>query len=209
MSLTGGSRHRRRGAQLVSALLDAAWSELLENGYDGFTIDAVAVRAGTSRAVIYRRWPSKQELVRGVLAHRGANNWPPPSDTGSLRSDLIALMRQANETRIGVALLVSVRLVAYYKETSTSIADLIDVMPGNHQAVVAQIIERGIERGEIDPAKLTPRIARLPFDLYRYEVLMTFQPVPEATIAEIVDTLFLPLVTPNNWPATPDAQSDG
>lgn len=209
MSLTREPRHRRRGAQLESALLDAAWSELLENGYDGLTIDAVAARAGTSRAVIYRRWPTKQELVRGTLAHRGANNWPPPSDTGSLRGDLIALMRQANQTRMGVALLVGVRLMAYYQETGTSIADLIDVMPGNHQAVVALIIERGIQRGEIDPAKLTPRIARLPFDLYRYEVLMTFQPVPDPTIDEIVDTVFLPLVTPTTGTPTPGRKRDG
>ncbi|WP_432990252.1 TetR/AcrR family transcriptional regulator [Dactylosporangium sp. CA-233914] len=197
------STQRRRGAELESALLDAAWAELLEAGYDGFTIDAVAIRAGTSRAVLYRRWPTKQDLVRAALGHGAGNDLPPPPQTGSLRGDLIALLRQANQTRIDVATLVMVRLGAYYKETGTSIADLREVMPGNHQAVVQQIIERAVERGEIDPAKLTPRIARLPFDLFRYELMMTLEPVPDATIEEIIDTTFLPLVTPGRTPRRP------
>jgi hypothetical protein len=67
-SSTDGAR-RRRGPALEEALLDAAWTELTERGYDDMTIDAVAVRAGTSRAVLYRRWPNKQELVLATLAH--------------------------------------------------------------------------------------------------------------------------------------------
>ncbi|MCO6003758.1 TetR/AcrR family transcriptional regulator C-terminal ligand-binding domain-containing protein [Actinoallomurus purpureus] len=51
-------------------------------------------------------------------------------------------------------------------------------------------------RGEIDPARLTPRIAELATDLLRHELLMTLQPVPEETITEIVDDIFLPLVRP-------------
>ena len=58
---------RRRGEVLEKALLDAAWAELTERGYDDLTVDAVATRAGTSRAVLYRRWPSKQELVLATL----------------------------------------------------------------------------------------------------------------------------------------------
>ena len=71
LNSTGGDQkpQRRRGAALEEALLDAAWSELSERGYDDMTIDAVAVRAGTSRAVLYRRWPNKQELVLAALAH--------------------------------------------------------------------------------------------------------------------------------------------
>jgi len=57
------------------------------------------------------------------------------------------------------------------------------------------IVRRAVERGEIDPARLTPRIAALPFDLVRQEVMMTLAPVPKDTIVEIVDDIFLPLVT--------------
>jgi AcrR family transcriptional regulator len=54
---------RRYGAALERALLGAAWEELRESGYAGFTIDAVARRAGTSRPVLYRRWPNRAQLV--------------------------------------------------------------------------------------------------------------------------------------------------
>jgi len=56
-------------------------------------------------------------------------------------------------------------------------------------------MRRAVQRGEIDPARLTPRIAALPFDLVRHEVMMTLAPVPKDTIIEIVDDIFLPLVT--------------
>ena len=70
MSLTKSARapQRRRGAALENALLDAAWDELVEKGYDGFTIESVAERAQTARAVIYRRWATKPELMRAAIA---------------------------------------------------------------------------------------------------------------------------------------------
>jgi hypothetical protein len=57
------------------------------------------------------------------------------------------------------------------------------------------IIARAIERGEIDPARITPRVAALPFDLFRHEVLMTQAPVPDEVIEEIVDSIALPVMT--------------
>ena len=57
-----------------------------------------------------------------------------------------------------------------------------------------QVIERAVARGEIDPARLTPRIRSLPVDLVRHDVIMTQQPVHDATLVEFVDRIFLPLV---------------
>src|SRR4051812_21660767 len=102
-----GVRRRRRGQELEDALLDAAWDELTEQGYDTFTIDAVAARAGTSRPVIYRRWPGKHELVRAAIGHNFAKGRRPLPDTRTLRGDIVALLRQANETRTGVAAFLS------------------------------------------------------------------------------------------------------
>jgi len=62
-----GGRTRRRGAALEAALLDAAWDELQVTGYQAMTMEAVADRAGTSRAVLYRRWPKRAELVVATL----------------------------------------------------------------------------------------------------------------------------------------------
>ena len=60
---------RRRGQVLENALLDAAWAELCEKGYEGFTVEGVATRAATARTVIYRRWPTRPELLRAAVAH--------------------------------------------------------------------------------------------------------------------------------------------
>ena len=54
---------------------------------------------------------------------------------------------------------------------------------------------RAAERGEIDPARLTPRIIDLPLDLFRDEMMMTLKPVPDHVLRQIVDDIFIPLVT--------------
>jgi AcrR family transcriptional regulator len=189
-------QRRRRGADLERALLDAAWAELNERGYEAFTMDAVAGRAGTSRPVLYRRWPGKHELVRAAIRHAGAQARPRLPDTGSLRGDLIALLKQANKTRLGIIIVLGLHLGTYYRETGTSAADLRDTLAGGHGAAVDEIFRRAIERGEVDPATLTPRIAKLPFDLVRQQIMMTLEPVPADELEEIVDTIFLPLVRP-------------
>ncbi|MEU4746994.1 helix-turn-helix domain-containing protein, partial [Actinosynnema sp. NPDC023658] len=65
-----GIKSRRRGAQLEQAILDAAWDELCEVGYARLTIEGVAIRAGTSKSVIYRRWGSRAELALAAWFRR-------------------------------------------------------------------------------------------------------------------------------------------
>src|ERR1700728_916175 len=101
---------RRRGRALEEALLESAWAELTDRGYDDFTIDAVAGRGGTSRAVLYRRWPDKQQLVLAALAYAAGKDVVVAPDTGSLRGDVIGLLQRANEVRIGLATLVFTQL---------------------------------------------------------------------------------------------------
>jgi len=57
------------------------------------------------------------------------------------------------------------------------------------------ILERAVRRGEVDPARLSPRIRSLPVDIVRRDLIMNQQPVPDSTLVEIVDKIFLPLVT--------------
>lgn len=185
---------RRRGAALEAALLDAAWTELTECGYDDMTIDAVAARAGTSRAVLYRRWPNKQELVLAALAHEVTKDVVMTPDTGSLRDDVVELLQQANKLRVGLVAALMTRLGGFYQQTGRSLADLRAFVQGERDAVLEQIIQRAIDRGEIQPEQVTGRIARVPVELFRYEILMTLQPLPDEAIEEIVDTIFLPLL---------------
>ncbi|BBY09772.1 TetR/AcrR family transcriptional regulator [Mycobacterium marseillense] len=195
MSLnSAGVSRRRRGPALEEALLDAAWTELTERGYDELTIDAVAVRAGTSRAVLYRRWPNKQELALAAVAHEVAKDVVVAPDTGSLRGDVIALLRQANKVRVGVVVPLLTRLGGFYQQTGSSLADLETRVRGRRDDALEQAIQRAVDRGEIERDQLTERIARLPVDLFRYEVLMTLRPLPDEAIEEIVDTVWLPLL---------------
>jgi AcrR family transcriptional regulator len=193
LNLTGAPQ-RRRGPALQEALLDAAWAELIERGYDDLTIDAVAVRAGTSRAVLYRRWPGKQELVLAALQHAVAKDVVVAPDTGSLRGDVIALLKEANKVRVGLAAQLVTRLGGFYRQTGASLADLSAFVQGGRDAILEQTIQRAIDRGEIEPEQVTGRIARLPVDLFRYEILMTLRPLSDEAIEEIVDTVWLPLL---------------
>ncbi len=187
-------QRRRRGAALEQALLNAAWTEVTERGYDAFSIEGVAERAGTSRAVLYRRWPTKPQLVRAAIAHALNQGQHEAPDTGTVRGDLIEVLRRANATRAPLAVLLTVQLAPYYLETSTSLADLREFLLEGRTAQLDVILQRATRRGELDPDKLTPRLRNLPFDLFRHELLMTLKPVPEPVITEIVDSVFLPLV---------------
>lgn len=185
---------RRRGHVLEEALLEAAWAELTERGYDEFTFDAVAERAGTSRAVLYRRWPRKPDLVHAALMSEVGKGLITTPDTGTLRGDVIGLLRQANEKRVRLATLLVSRMGDFYREADTNLAELSALAQGGRESVLDEAIERAIARGEIRPEHVTGRIARLPIDLFRNELIFTLRPVPDETILEIVDTIFLPLL---------------
>src|SRR4051812_2704815 len=90
---------RRRGAELESALLDAAWEELDANGFAALTMEAVAARAGTSRPVLARRWASRSDLALAAIRHHFAADPLQVPDHGSLREDPLDLLRQMSTRR--------------------------------------------------------------------------------------------------------------
>lgn len=192
---------RRRGVALEEALLDATWEELVEKGYDGLTIEAVADRAQTSRAVIYRRWPTKPDLVLAALAHQRKKERIEVPDTGSVREDLIEVLRRLGLSRARLGIAVAIRMGGYFSDTGSSMTELRAMFVAGGGPALDTILARAVERGEIVPAKLTPRVAALPYDLYRAEVMMTLKPVPDAVIESIVDEVFLPLVRPTSCEA--------
>jgi AcrR family transcriptional regulator len=185
---------RRRGDVLENALLDAAWAELTEHGYDDLTMDAVATRAGTSRAVLYRRWPSKQDLVVAMLVHHVKTDVVAAPDTGSLRGDVVALLKRANEVRVRLATLVFTRLGGFYRDANTNLADLATLVQGGRDSALEEVLEHALARGEIQPGQISDRVARVPVNLFRYELMATLQAVPDEVIEDIVDNVFMPLV---------------
>jgi AcrR family transcriptional regulator len=185
---------RRRGAELEEALLEAAWDELVENGYASLTMDSVAARAHTSRPVLYRRWPDRHELVRAAIGRRIEANRPQLTDTGSLRSDLLAVLRHANSTKAALATTLNVHLAGFYQETGTSPADLRTALSADRRSIADVLLSRAAERGEVRLDRVTERMKKLPFDLVRQEFMMTLAEIPDEVLVEIVDTLYLPLL---------------
>lgn len=187
---------RRRGRELEEAILRAAWSLFLDGGYAAVTMQQVAEDAGTSKPVLYRRWADRDALLGDAMGY-GLRSLPlDVPDTGSLRGDLLAVMEQVNQTLVGLTAVMSVHLAGYYEATGTTPADLQDGVLGDKIGPLREILERAERRGQLDPARLTPRIASMPFDLMRAEIVTTMQPLPTDTLEEIVDTMFLPLVSP-------------
>ena len=197
--MTADKIGRRRGVRLEDAILDAAWAELVERGYPGLTLEGVAQRAGTSRPVLYRRWPSRTALATAALARHLAQNPIVVPDLGNVRDELCLLLRlmsdRARPDMIRLVFDMQKDLADKQSNLAEMRADLraqiVDV------DVMQTILGRAIDRGDIAAARLTPRIVSLPTDLARHEVLMTFEPLSDEAIREIVDEIFLPLVRPD------------
>jgi AcrR family transcriptional regulator len=189
-----GPATRRRGTQLEAALLDAAWAELTEVGYSAFTMEGVATRAKTSRAVLYRRWSNRSSLAIAAIRRQTKLAVVDIPDTGTLRDDVLALLRHASARFGEVAGVFSFLIADYYNETGMSAAVLRERALAGEPTAWQIVLDRAVARGEIDPDVLSPRIASLPLDLVRHDVIMNRSSVPDKTLVEIVDRIFLPLV---------------
>ena len=194
------ARTRRSGAALEAALLDAAWAELQASGYARLTMEAVAERAGTSRAVLYRRWRGRPELVIAAMRrHRPMLSGEIP-DTGSLRGDVLAILRRASQRLAEIGPETVYGLIGEYFSSAESFADLNDQLLSVE--VMTTVLKRAADRGEAR-SDVPGRVATLPTDLFRNELFRHRTPPGEQAIAEIVDETFLPLVTqPTANPAT-------
>ncbi|HTX83120.1 MAG TPA: TetR/AcrR family transcriptional regulator [Streptosporangiaceae bacterium] len=185
---------RRRGAELEAAVLEAAWDELRAVGYPAFTLDGVAARAGTSRPVLARRWSSRTELVVAAISQHAAVVMHDVPDTGTLRGDVLSALRQLSASASEMIGVLSFVFADYFDTTGLSPSDLRERILAGTPTRMARIIQRAVDRGEVDPDKLSPRIVSLPADLVRHDVIMNQAPVPDDTLVEIVDGIFLPLV---------------
>jgi len=152
-------RGRPRSAKAHEAILEAAAGLLLEHGLAAVSMDAVAARAGVSKATIYRWWPTKETLALDALYAEWSLAAPVPKDTGSLRGDLIELLSPwvrlvaaQPYARVIAALLANTRtdpaFAAEYRRRVTE--------PRRDQA--REIFRRAIERGEV-PADLDLEVA--------------------------------------------------
>jgi AcrR family transcriptional regulator len=185
-------RGRPRDVRMDKAILGAALDLFIEHGFEGMSVEDVAERAGVARATVYRRWPSKQELVLAAIEDCFEDVAMFP-DSGSVQTDLIAGMRQARhfltETKAGEALPRMVQEVA--AGTPVGLAYLDRVMRPRFQLLV-EALARGQRRGELREdldmelalaaivgpmmfLRLTQRMPDMPADLPERIVRQAFQ----------------------------------
>ena len=184
---------RRRGTELEDAILDAAWDVLETDGWNGFTFAGVAERAHSSKPVLYRRWRTREELLRATLRRRGEITPADVPDTGSLRGDVIAKLTEINQLRSSMAAVMSMMLSAQFQELGMSPAQLRRELIGDRESMMDVVVARAMDRGELGPKTPPARVLSLPLDLLRHELLMNLEPVAPETIVSIVDDAFLPL----------------
>jgi AcrR family transcriptional regulator len=145
-----GNRGRPRSQQAHQAILTAAAELLLERALSDVSMDAVAQRAGVSKATIYRWWPTKEALALEALYTEWNTVRPFPRDTGSLRGDLLSLLRPW--ARLAASRPYGRVLAALLTEAQSDPVFATEyrqrfVEPRRDQA--RALFQRAIERGEI------------------------------------------------------------
>ncbi len=185
---------RPRDPRRDDAIRDAAIALLAEVGYERMSVDAIAAAAGVSKPTIYRRWAGKHELVADAIRLHPHTQAPAP-DTGTLRGDLIAAVRQSADHQLENAP-VTAGLASRLRE-SDELARLVrehavEVVRGRF----VQILERAAARGELAGPDVSPLFAEIAPSVIHARVLLSFEPVDDAFVTELVDRILLPIVSP-------------
>ncbi|HZQ57143.1 MAG TPA: TetR/AcrR family transcriptional regulator [Acidimicrobiales bacterium] len=140
----------RPRSEAVDAAIESAVLELLvDEGYGGVTMEGVAARAGVGKASLYRRWPTKEQLVIAAVLHRCEEDRATP-DTGSLRSDVVAYCTRvvAKLRRHGAILRAVNAETARHPALAESFrAAFVE----QRRAEVRDVLARAVDRGELPP----------------------------------------------------------
>lgn len=187
------TRPRRRGRALDVAILEATLAEIGDYGYAALTMERIAERANASKASLYRRWPSKVELVLATVY----DLLPDPAgaaDTGSLRGDLLVLLRNAAKLLAGPAGTAIRGLISDTLRDPDLAARLRHYTRGRSVGAMRDIVLQAIERGELPSGTITTRQLDAGLSVMRFYFLTHGGPVPDQVIVEIVDEVMLPLL---------------
>ncbi|MFI9555335.1 TetR/AcrR family transcriptional regulator [Nonomuraea endophytica] len=184
---------RRRGEALHAAIFRATLDELAEVGYAKLTMERVAERARTGKASLYRRWPTRLELVMAAVY----SILPDPSDvadTGSLRGDLLALLRHTSAALDGAPGEAMRGLLSEALGDRGQAATLRENSQGAGRAMMHEVVRRAVERGEVEAGAVTPRRLDVGQAMIRQYFLFNGPPIPDALIVEVVDEIIVPLL---------------
>jgi AcrR family transcriptional regulator len=175
-----------RGEAFTSTVLDAALTQLAELGFERLSIPKVAEIAGVNKTSIYRRWPSKTDLVRDALAIAMSHTDDTPN-TGALRTDLVALASTVaafTQSREGTAL-IRIMLAEGSNPEVRAIVDAAYSEAGKHGPWI--VIQRAVERGELssqlDPSLMLFTIA----GAIMHRVFVENRDAPDEFLKQVVD----------------------
>lgn len=183
-----------REAELLMVTMDL----LRETGYDLLTIDEVAARAHASKATIYRRWPSKEELVCAAYTHH-AHVGPTP-DTGSLREDLLQLahMFAGNAARYASTLAG----ILSSERRSPRLRELfLGELSHERRDQMLTILRRAAARGEIAADAISEELWDVLPCYIAQKMNLQGHPVSSELLTALVDEVLMPSLTRLTPPA--------
>lgn len=172
-------------------MLTAAFDELAENGVGGATVAGVARRSGVHETTIYRRWATKEKLFVEALVSRSAGEIPTP-DTGSVRGDLLAVVRAVIAYVTSPVGLAALHVAALTDDDNQEARE--EFWAGRLDAL-RPVVERGIARGELRPDTDSALVLETLIAPLHGRLLLTGEPV-DAELGERLVDLVLNGVTP-------------
>ncbi|GAA4011399.1 TetR/AcrR family transcriptional regulator [Allokutzneria multivorans] len=181
-----GNRHGR-SEQARLAVLEAADDLLVEKGFAGLTIEAIAASAGVSKQTIYRWWSTKTDILLDAFLQDLAEDLPVP-DHGSLERDLRHYLRNLayflTRTDAGAVL----RALLGHAQHDVDFAAVLRTRYLDEQLSRDKLaLERAVERGELpDSLDIAAEVDQLVGPIY-YRALVTGGAVDEGFTDALVD----------------------
>ena len=186
----GRKRDHTRDPEILEAALDV----LAETGYDGMTIDMVAARAKAGKATLYRRWSSKGDLVVDAVACMKSVDLTTLPDTGTLRGDLVAMIRPHSIDDAQRKLKIMTGLLTMLsKDPELSDTAMAAIMQPRVEANKI-LLRRAVDRGEIPASTDIDTLAVVSQAMATYRVMILRRPVDREFILSVIDGVVLPAV---------------
>ena len=179
-----------RGEAFTQAVLEVTLAQLAEVGFERLSIPRVAEIAGVNKTSIYRRWPTKPDLLRDALAVAMGHADHAPA-TGDLRADLVGLARTVatfTQSQTGTAV-IRILLAEGGNPELRTIAQAAYGEAGRHApwVVIAQAVDSGALRPGLDPSLVLFTIA----GAIVHRVFIEQRPATEAFLEQVVDLVLV------------------
>jgi AcrR family transcriptional regulator len=182
-----------RGAARGRAILRAVIDLIGEVGYEALTMDAVAARAGASKATIYRRWQGKADMVRAALDAYDAERNAAAPDTGTLRGDLVGILEMLRATVTPAYVALTGGLARAMRTDPELAAVLRAHMEDEELSPFAGAVDRAVARGELAPDVDATLLHDVAESLLAHRITLQ-RPMDDAFVARVVDEVLLPVL---------------